>query len=53
MIEDGRLPANRFGRCSYRISENSVDALVAKFTASAFNESLGATLYEKKKGRTK
>ncbi len=36
LIREGSLVANRFGQCSYRISEEAVKALLAQTTANAF-----------------
>ncbi len=47
MIEDGRLAAHKIGRCSYRIPEDAVGALLSKTLSRATADPLKGTLKEK------
>jgi excisionase family DNA binding protein len=46
MIEDGRLAAHKIGRCSYRIPETAVEALLTQTLAGAFVDAFEAALEE-------
>ena len=48
MIEDGRLEAHKIGRCSYRIPENAVKALLTQTLSRACVDALEAVRKEKK-----
>jgi excisionase family DNA binding protein len=48
MIEDGRLGAHKIGRCSYRIPEGAVRALLTQTLAGAFVDAFEAALEERK-----
>lgn len=52
LIRDGRLVAHRFGQCSYRISEEAVQALLTKTLARALNDTPAAALDHKKREMT-
>jgi excisionase family DNA binding protein len=51
LIEDGRLAAHKIGRCSYRIPEDAVQALLTQTLAGAFVGSFEAALEVKKEER--
>ena len=44
MIEEGHLAAHRIGRCSYRISEDAVRALLSQTLSGAVGRALEVAL---------
>lgn len=44
LIDDGRLPAHRIGRCSYRIPQDAVKTLLLETLATGPNESFANDL---------
>jgi excisionase family DNA binding protein len=48
MIEDGRLGAHKIGRCSYRIPEGAVRALLMQTLTGAFVDAFEAASEERK-----
>ena len=49
LIEDGRLAAHKIGRCSYRIPESAVSALLTQTQAKAFINAFETVLEEQRK----
>jgi excisionase family DNA binding protein len=53
LIDDGRLAAHRIGRCSYRIPEDAVKALLTQTLAKDFINAFEAAVEQKKQEMTK